>query len=311
MKFKRIKVITLALCLIVLISGCTSQTPNETENKEINLGLMSDTAGIPLIVAQELGYFKEEKVDINLNVFFSAMDRDAAVQANQLNSMVSDLISVGLLEESGNNFVVVSKTETEYKLLSSPEQNNINLDSFDNKKIGLSTNTLMEYLVDMTISKNNLKNIEKVNIPKMPNRLEMLNNNQIDGAILPEPLASLSEQKGSKVLLSNKDLNLYPGVLLFNEAFVKENKDEMKGFVSAYNKAVDYINKNGIQEFSTQINEKLSFSEEAFATFKDAKYTQLSLPDNDSVTSAMNWLYEKKLISKLYTFDQVTYDISK
>jgi NitT/TauT family transport system substrate-binding protein len=293
-------------------SACGNQPKNETstESKKIDLGLMSDTTGIPLIVAQELGYFTDENVDIDLHVFFSAIDRDAAVQANQLNSMTSDLVSVGLLKESGSEFVVISKTETEYKLLTSPEEESTTLDSFQNKKIGLSTNTLMEYLVDMVITEHNLENIEKVNIPKMPTRLEMLSNNQINGAILPEPLATLSVNQGSSVLVSNKDLDLYPGVLIFNEEFIKENEDVMVGFVNAYNRATDYIATNGIEEFRSQINETLSFSDEGFDTFKDSKFTHISLPPEKSISSAMNWLYEKEMISKVYTYDEVTYDIN-
>ena len=292
-------------------SACGNQpkTETSTESKKIDLGLMSDTTGIPLIVAQELDYFTDENVDIDLHVFFSAIDRDAAVQANQLNSMTSDLISVGLLKESGSQFVVISKTETEYKLLTSPEEKNTSLDSFQNKKIGLSTNTLMEYLVDMVITEHNLENIEKVNIPKMPTRLEMLGNNQINGAILPEPLASLSVNQGSSVLISNKDLDLYPGVLMFNDAFMKENEDIMIGFVKAYNRATDYINTHGMEEFRPQINEILSFSDEGFDTFKDSKFTHISLPPEKSISSAMNWLYEKEMISKVYTYDEVTYEI--
>lgn len=312
MKLKKMYVILLMFCFIIMNSACSNQPETEKieESKKINLGIMSDTTGIPLIVAQELGYFTDENVDIRLHVFFSAIDRDAAVQANQLNSMASDLVSVGLFKESGNNFTVVSKTETEYKLLSSPDEKYTSLASFHNKKVGLSTNTLMEYLADMIIAEHKLESIEKVNIPKMPNRLEMLNNNQIDGAILPEPLGSLSVTQGSSVLVSNKDLDLYPGVLLFKKEFVQENEDVMTGFTNAYNRAADYINSNGIQEFRTQINETLSFSDEGFNTIKDSKFTHMSLPPEKSVSSTMNWLYKKEMISKVYTYGEVTYDIS-
>ena len=312
MNFKKSYIIATMLCFIILISACSNQpiSKKTEEIKNINLGIMSDTTGIPLIVAQELGYFTDENVNIDLHVFFSAIDRDAAVQANQLNSISSDLVSVGLLKESGNNFTIISTTETEYKLLSSPKEKGTSLDSFHNKKIGLSTNTLMEYLVDMIISKHKLERIEKVNIPKMPIRLEMLNNNQIDGAILPEPLGSLSLAQGSSVLVSNKDLDLYPGVLLFNKEFVQENKNVMIGFANAYNRAVDYINSHGIVEFRTQINKTLSFSDEGFAIIKNSKFSHMSLPPQKSVSSAMNWLYKKELISKVYTYEEITYDLN-
>ncbi|MPW26895.1 hypothetical protein GC105_14005 [Alkalibaculum sp. M08DMB] len=306
MKFKKLIVIAIAFSLIIATSGCNQK--NESENETINLGLMSDTAAIPIVVADALGFFKEENVTVNTHIFFSAVDRDSALQANELNSTSSDLISVGLLKEAGSSFQVISKTETEYKLLSSPEESNNTLDNFHNKKIGLSTNTLMEFLVDSTIEKYNLLDIEKVNIPKMPTRLEMLSNNQIHAAILPEPLASLSEQQGSKIFASNIDIDLFPGVLLFESNFLEDNPSTMESFKIAYNKAVDFINDNGIQDLGPQIKDKLSFSEEGFDTFKDIKFSYLSLPREDDISSAMNWLYQKELISKIYSFDELTYD---
>lgn len=308
MKSRKNILTILIIIIFVLMLLTTSCTKDETQNK-IKIGLMSDTAAIPLIVAQELGYFGNYDIQITIDVFLSALDRDSALQANELNCVSTDLISVGLFKESQDTFVVTSQTECQYRLLSSPNSGISSTEELDNSMLGLSTNTLMEFLTDSTIDMYNLTGIEKVNIPKIPNRLEMLKNDQIDAAFLPEPLASLAEVNGSHAVSSNIDINLYPGVLLFNKDFVNNNEAIVEKFYSAYNDAVDYINKNGTTDLSNQLNEKLRFPEEVKGMLDDIQFSYAKLPSNADVVSVMTWLYNKELITEIYTFEDLTYDI--
>ncbi|MFZ7131410.1 MAG: ABC transporter substrate-binding protein [Eubacteriales bacterium] len=305
MKLLKMKIILFVLCFnMVLLSSCSS---TKLEEENIKIGLMSDTAAIPFIVAEEKGFFEQQGLTVHIHVFFSALDRDAALQANALNAVSSDLISVGLLKEAGSKIKIISKTETEYKIVASPDAQVHTIQEFNHKKIGLSTNTLMEYLVDEAIKYYHLSEVEKVNIPKMPTRLEMLRNNQLHGAILPEPLATIASNSNSKVLASNKDLNLYPGVLLFNETFVTDHGNTMNKFIQAYNDSVDYINAHGISEFKNDLVESLSFPEEA--TLSDLEFEHMTLPTDSDIQSAMQWLFEKELIKTTYTSNELLYDI--
>jgi len=49
--------------------------------------------------------------------------------------------------------------------------------------------------------------VQKVNIAKMPLRVENLLQGQIDAAVLPDPLASYAELKGAKVLVDDTKLS--------------------------------------------------------------------------------------------------------
>lgn len=305
MKNKKYCFISLFLVIsVLLLTSCTNE---KTDNNSINLGLMSDTAAIPFIVAQEKGFFEDQGINVNIQVFFSAVDRDAALLAKELDGVSSDIISAGLLKEGDNNVKIISKTESEYKLISSNSSHIISIDNFNDKSVGLSTNTLMEFLVDEIISKYNLSNIEKVNIPKMPTRLEMLRNDQLDGAILPEPLASVAINSDGNLLLSNGDLNLFPGVMIFNEDFLINNQDVLNKFVHAYNESVDYINNNGIEEFNSKLAETLSFPEDV--DMSEMKFDHMSLPANSDINEAMNWLFNKSLITEKYTMEDLVYNI--
>lgn len=295
---------TLIFVSLFFLSSCKG---SNSDTNIITIGVMSDTAAIPLIVAQEKGYFEDLDIVVNVQVFFSALDRDSALQANELDGVSSDIISAGLLHEAKSNIKIISRTESEYKIVTNDTTLNNDIKNFNNKTIGLSTNTLMEYLVDTSILEYNLTDVEKINIPKMPTRLEMLRNNQIDGAILPEPLASAAADSTKNVLLSNKDLNLYPGVLLFNVDFLNNNTQLMTKFIQSYNKAVDYINQQGTSEFKDILVAKLSFPDNN--GIPELKYEYLTLPSDFDIQSAMDWLYSRDLITEKYQKSDLVIDI--
>lgn len=62
---------------------------------------MPDIDSIPFIIAQEKGYFKEEGVDVELQYFKSAMDRDSALQSGNLDGGVSDMLAAGFAKAGG------------------------------------------------------------------------------------------------------------------------------------------------------------------------------------------------------------------
>ncbi|NTW72402.1 MAG: ABC transporter substrate-binding protein [Eubacteriaceae bacterium] len=307
--FKKL-LFAITIAALVISSGACSKTTAPVQDKKITIGLMSDTAAIPFILAQELNYFKDEGLEVEIQIFQSAVDRDSALQADELDGVSSDLISAGFFKESGNTLLITSRTECEYKLIASSASGISDISQLSGKKIGTSTNTLMEYLVDTFAESKKLKDIEKINIPKMPARLEMLKSGQIDAATLPEPLATLAVMDGSKEIGSNVDLGIYPGVILFKSDFLNSNPDSMAKFYRAYDKTVKYINENGLESHFALINEKLSFPESVIKKFSDIKYGAAVLPSEENVASAMDWLYKKEFIKEKFTYDQMTYSIS-
>ena len=69
----------------LILSACGAPQSQKSEPlPKLTIGLMPDVDSLPFIIAQEEGYFKEEGLDIELQQFKSAMDRDAALQSGTL-----------------------------------------------------------------------------------------------------------------------------------------------------------------------------------------------------------------------------------
>ena len=82
------KLLVLIICLgLLAVTGCTSDTQQSADNSKnasdttLKIGLMPDIDSIPFIIAEEKGFFKDEGVNVELQHFKSAMDRDSALQS--------------------------------------------------------------------------------------------------------------------------------------------------------------------------------------------------------------------------------------
>lgn len=305
--FKTISVVFMLFFIVSTIPGC-SRNEDLNETTTINIGLMADQASVPFIIATEMGYFEKYNVDLNSFVFFSALERDSAMQSNQLNAVSTDIISAGFYREQSTDYTITSFTDGTFGIHS------YKYDSFDSMKsdiisnnahpsIGLSTNTLMDFITDYILFSEDidLDSVEKVNIASIPNRLEMLSSDNIDLASLPEPFIGILNSSGSNLLGTISDYDLNPGVLMV-ETNLANDKETMNNFYLAYNDAVEYINNTPIDEYYPLLIEALGFPEDQTGL---ASYSLAASPDLRDIDEAISWLYDNGLIENKWTYDDL------
>ncbi len=93
----------------------------------------------------------------------------------------------------------------------SPKNKDAGIGDLAGKKLGLSKSTIMEFLADKMEEKLGVGSyhFERIEIKKLPIRLQMLMTDQIDAALLPEPLLSLAKFKGAG-RLSRRTISISP-----------------------------------------------------------------------------------------------------
>lgn len=145
------------------------------------------------------------------------------------------------------------------------------------KDIAISTNTIIEYATDKILEKYGLSpdDVNKVAVPQIPARLEMLQSGKIDAATLPDPLATVAIKNGAKVIESTDRLGINPGVLLFSDQALEQKENEIKAFYRAYNKAVEYLKQNDKSSYIDIVIEKASFPEDVRDTIVMIKVRNL------------------------------------
>lgn len=312
-RFLRFILTVLMLLSFTACAGSTGNTNNsgntdkKKELQELKIGVLPDLDSIPLIIAEMNGYFEETGVKITIETFKSAKDRDSALQSGNIDGAISDMLAAAFAAEGGFDVKMTSKTDGSYKLLVNGDKG---IDSFDKLKgngIAISENTIIEYATDMMLKegKVNAEEVEKVAIPQMPVRLEMLQNGKVAAATLPEPLASAAIKNGAVLLNSSDNLGINPGVLLFTTKATEEKSEEIKLFYEAYNKAVDYLNKEDKSKYIDGLIEKAGFPAEVKEVLVLPEYNKAVLPSEKDFTNVINWLLEKELIKNDYKYEKL------
>ncbi|MCR5439490.1 MAG: ABC transporter substrate-binding protein [Selenomonas sp.] len=311
---KKIVAIVLAVLSMAVVAGCgTSKEAgsNKQNLQPITIGLMPDTDSVPFIIAQEKGYFKEEGLDVNLQQYKSAMDRDSALQSGNLDGAVSDMLAVAFAKSGGFDVKVTSFTDGSYKLIASKESGIKDVKGLAGKDVSVSRNTIIEYVTDQILAKENMDgdSINKVIIPQIPTRLEMLQNGKLAAATLPEPMASIAVHNGCKYVTGSDELGINPGVIMFTAKATDSKKAEIQAMYRAYNKAVAYLNQADRSEYIDLVIEKGGFPPAAKDALKLPKYHEAALPKESDVMDCLSWLKSKNLISESYSYKDIVLDL--
>ena len=311
---KKIVAIVLAVLSMAVVAGrgISKEAGSNKQNLQpITIGLMPDTDSVPFIIAQEKGYFKEEGLEVNLQQYKSAMDRDSALQSGNLDGAVSDILAVAFAKSGGFDVKVTSFTDGSYKLIASKDSGIQDVKGLAGKDVSVSRNTIIEYVTDQILAKENMDgdSINKVIIPQIPTRLEMLQNGKLAAATLPEPMASIAVHNGCKYVTGADELGINPGVIMFTAKATDSKKAEIQAMYRAYNKAVAYLNQADRSEYIDLVIEKGGFPPAAKDALKLPKYHEAALPKESDVMDCLSWLKSKNLISESYSYKDLVLDL--
>ena len=311
---------------MMLILLCALILPVNTHAKEtaiktakmpsvIKFGTIPVLQSLPLFVASEKGFFKEQGLAVEVVLFNSAMEKDIALTSGQVVGYFGDLMTPMVLQANSAGVRIVAtnfNTTNEqrmFAILASPQSKDKNLSEIAKSGIATGSNTIADYLIIRLLQprKINKDTINLVDVKNIPIRLQMLLSGQVSAALMPEPLATLAETKGAKALLDDKGRGLSATVFAFNEKFLKEYPQTVKAFNRAVNKASDYINKNS-DEVRVIMNRDCKMPEPLQSSFPIPKFSKLVIPARNQVTDVYQWLREKQIITKDMTYKDMVAD---
>lgn len=299
----------IVVCSIGLI-GCSQEKPAAQPANPIAIGIMPDVESIPFIIAEKNGYFAQQGVEVELVPFKSAKDRDSALQSGQLDGVITDIVAVVFYNEGGMNLQICSKNDGDIKLMAGKDTGIASINDIKGKSIGISSNTIMEYTVDKMLAAGQISTAEvnKIAIPQLPTRLEMLQGGKVDAAILPDPMADLAVQNGAVVLASTDAMANKAGAIAFTDQCLQENMAEMKGIFRAYDEAIEYLATEPASSYINFVIEAQGFPEEVKDTIKLPQYSKATLPDEEIFNDVVDWMQGKQLIKGNFLYEELVDD---
>lgn len=292
------------MALIALLAlACTSCTQNKkTDLPQITFGTMSSMDYLPLAVAQREGYFEKEGIKVDLQKFLSANDRDAAIQGGAVDGAITDYTSAALVNAAGFDIKITSKCQAPFYIITGENSGISTLNELKGKKVAVSQNTVIDFCVDMALESAGMSasDIEKVEVNKIPLRLEMMRNNKIDATGLPNPFALIAQNDGCKALVLMEDLGYTVTGIIFSQKVIDEKgADTIKKFYRAYNEGANYLRTHSVEDIKDILTKDLGFPEPLLGQVQIPNYTNataVQTTDKD-IIAVIEWLTEKSLIN--------------
>ncbi len=304
---KKVKNSLIAAVLILLtlsLAACSpasKTTADPTPKKTLKFGAISSVDVVPLILAEEKGFFKQEGIDVTFEPFKSAKDRDAAFQSGALDGIICDQIAINLYQNAGFDVKITGITDGDFMLIASPASGIKSVKDLKGKSVAISEKTAIEYTLDMILTNNSVQptDVVKSNVPAVPTRMEMLRNNKVDVALIPEPFSSLAINDGGILLGSASQLANYPSVMAFPQSIIDTKRSEIASFLKAYNLAVDYINSTPISAYESTVMKTVGYPDEMKGKITLPKFTKNpTLPPEADLKSAIDWSTKNGLVAK-------------
>lgn len=301
MKFKKLLTTFMALAMVGTMAGCTkTQTEEVKETKKLSFGAMGSIDIVPIVIAKEKGYFEEEGLELDFQLFTAAKDRDAALQAGELDGVIADEIAISIYQNSGIDMKITGATNGAWTLVVGKDSGIENLEDLKGKKMAISENTMIDYLSDYIAEENgvNSSEIEKIAIPAMPARLEALRNKQVDAAILPAPFNDTAVADGGKGLATIDNADIMISAIGFLQDQIDNNEEAIKAFFTGYNKAVEYMKNTDLKEYEDIVIKTVGYSEDTKGNIILPELNTNYLPDTEKVQAVFNWSKNNGIISK-------------
>jgi NitT/TauT family transport system substrate-binding protein len=293
------------LVLLLCIANSVFAQPN-AEMQTIRIGIMPDVDSLPFMLADSQNLFEKQGVEVSLVKFQSPVERDAAFQAGKIDGMVGDTLGALFLEQAGFDISILSITNGRYGIAASPQGQVTSLDQLGNKEIGVSSNTIIEYLADTLVVSSGVKKeeVKLVAVPKIPVRMELLLNGQLSAACLPEPLYSLVIAKGAKPLGDSSSLSDAPGVMIFSSAFSNKNRSSLTKVFKAYWEAGQRINANP-DAYRAFLVEEAGFPQPVGPIFSFVTYTKPQVPSESQIQKVVDWMNQRQLLDTVPSYESL------
>ncbi len=283
----------------------------------LKIGLLPIEDSLPFYIAEEEKLYAGENLEVELIPFQSAIERDSALAAGAIDGAIDDPIGALLFDQGHGRLKITSiclgakPAEGVFAILAAPGSNLKTVNDLKGVEIAVSNSTIIEYVTDKILAGQGFisAEIKKLEVVKMPIRMQMLLSGAVKAATLPEPLASIAVGKGATVLISDAvgEESLSQTVIVFRSEVLAKQKPEIGAFFRAYTRAVQAINSDP-EKFRALFVDKGRIPPFLAKSYPIPQYP-LPAPFSPALYKpVIDWLTGKKLTAAIPYADMVATD---
>jgi NitT/TauT family transport system substrate-binding protein len=182
-----------------------------------------------------------------------------------------------------------------FRILASGKSGIRNVDELKGAKIGISQGTVIEYLTDRLLQAQGFtpEEINAVAVPKIPDRMALLESGELDAGMFPEPLSSLAVLQGSNVVLDDTSLpEISFSTLTFRNEVLDQHPEAVRSFLAAIEESTDQINSNPAHWVSL-LGEYNLVPQPLLESFQMPEFAEAGIPTEEQWNDVLAWAKDK------------------
>ncbi len=274
------------------------QAEREAYQKAYKIAVMPTMDCLPAYLLKDSLLYDTAKVDIRLCRFNAQMDCDTAMIGGTVQAAFTDLVRAERLKHRSKVLMhYLTDTNLNWQLIADKESKLKKLSDLSDKIVAMTRYSGTDLLTDMVVKKAKPKyQVFRVQVNDVLVRLAMLQNHEIDAYWFAEPQITKALAGDNNALFNSQDAGVHLGVVAVMDKVRRQ--EEEAAFASAYDKAVELINKNGVKYYSALIQKYMKVDEAVVRSLPDIKYTKIGPPRKVDLLMARNYLNGGKIINK-------------
>ena len=274
------------------------QAEREAYQKAYKIAVMPTMDCLPAYLLKDSLLYDTAKVDIRLCRFNAQMDCDTAMIGGSVQAAFTDLVRAERLKHRSKVLMhYLTDTNLNWQLIADKESKLKKLSDLSDKIVAMTRYSGTDLLTDMVVKKAKPKyQVFRVQVNDVLVRLAMLQNHEIDAYWFAEPQITKALAGDNNALFNSQDAGVHLGVVAVMDKVRRQ--EEEAAFASAYDKAVELINKNGVKYYSALIQKYMKVDEAVVRSLPDIKYTKIEPPRKVDLLMARNYLNGGKIINK-------------
>ncbi len=303
------------LCFLALVSLCSPAAAQELKKVRIAIPAMT-TSATSHFVAKEMGYWREEGLDVELVLMRAATSVTALVSKNVEFTTLGGGGLLAILRGLPLRLVFATFNRPHYAIYARPDIHS--LQELKGKKVGVSSigsgpDSLLQDLLNKRLS-GGAKEVTIIAVGAGPERVLALKRGFVDAAILSPMEKLLAEEAGSRELYSFVKEGNYadlPNSLIVQEETVKSDPALVEKVVKGNLKGLLYFRDNRIGT-SKILSRLLHVNEQDAARFYDEirpSATEDGTANEEEQKGSISYLLERAGLKKMPPLEKV-YDFS-
>ncbi|BHH85537.1 ABC transporter substrate-binding protein [Desulforhopalus sp. 52FAK] len=307
---RKLSFLCVSLLLICVVSPLTAI--GGEDKATLRLALLPIPDVLPVYVALEKGYFKELGVEVEALPVGSAVERDQLMQAGKVDGMINEISGAANFNRDKNQVKIVSIARSPigdnplFRILAAPGSGISSVADLAGVPIGISKNTVIEYISTRLLTAGGLKDDEITykSVPVLPERLQLLLQGQLKAVTLPDPLGAAAIKGGAvEVVSDTKGRDVSASVITFSSETLASKTELVKNFMIAWDRAAGDLNADPAGHQALMLK-KIRVPKNIQGEFVIPPMPRKALPTKTQWDDVMAWMMDKNLITAPLSYEE-------